>query len=139
MDKFLSAKKYLCIDVGLKRIGVCMCVNNISICLKPVFRKNRNQASKEIREILDNQNIDILIVGIPLNDDNETSLEMQRRIKHFVSLIEFQKDIYYQDESFSSSEAREMTKGIMKHKKDGKIDSLSAKIIFDRWFINKNI
>jgi putative Holliday junction resolvase len=134
MEKSLSSKKYLCIDVGIKRIGICICINDISICKQPIFRKNRNQASNEITQLLKNNNIDILIVGIPINENNENTLIMQKKIKHFVSLINFEKDIYYQDESSSSQEAREMTQGMMKHKKDGKIDSLSAKIIFDRWY-----
>jgi len=131
----MTYKKYACIDIGLKRIGFCLCINGISMAQKPIFRKNRNQASQEISILLKKHDIDILIVGIPIN---ENSQEMQRRIKHFTSLLEFDKQIYYEDEAYSSLEAKELTKGIMKQKKDGKIDSLSAKIIFDRWFEKHN-
>ena len=60
---------------------------------------------------------------------------MERRIKHFISLIKLNNKIkvYYQDEQGSSYEAKEMSKGIFKHKKDGKIDSLASKIILESW------
>jgi putative Holliday junction resolvase len=58
---------------------------------------------------------------------------MKKKIEHFVNLIKFQGDIFYQDESFSSFEAKESMKGNIKQKRDGKIDSISAKIILQRW------
>jgi putative Holliday junction resolvase len=125
------SKKYLCIDVGLKRIGVALGLNSIAVPYKPIIRINRNQASLEVLTLIKENNIDVLVVGIPFGD-NENIMATQRRIRHFVSLINF-TNIEYVDESSSSVEAREMTKGIMKHKKDAKIDSLSAKIILDRY------
>jgi putative Holliday junction resolvase len=44
-----------------------------------------------------------------------------------------QIDVFYQDEQSSSVEAKELTMGVFKHKKDGKIDSVAAKIILERW------
>jgi len=58
---------------------------------------------------------------------------MERRIKHFVSLLELNIPIIYQDEQSSSIEAKELTKGIFRHQKDGKIDSIAAKIILERY------
>ena len=61
---------------------------------------------------------------------------MQKRIKHFISLIKFQGEIKWQNEDFSSFEAKELSKGIFRHKKDGRIDSLSAYIILDRFLLS---
>ncbi|OQX50130.1 MAG: hypothetical protein B5M46_01655 [Epsilonproteobacteria bacterium 4484_20] len=41
--------------------------------------------------------------------------------------------VVYQDEQGSSFEAKEMTMGQFRHKKDGKIDSIAAKIILERY------
>ena len=58
---------------------------------------------------------------------------MERRIKHFVSLLDFGGEIVFVDESFSSFEANEL-KVANTRKKDGKLDSLSAMIILQRFF-----
>ncbi|MBT8343498.1 MAG: Holliday junction resolvase RuvX, partial [Sulfurovum sp.] len=42
-------------------------------------------------------------------------------------------EVIYQDEQSSSIEAKELTMGQFKHKKDGKLDSIAAKIILERW------
>jgi len=126
--------KLASIDVGLKRIGVAICLDDnkaIVIPQEAVLRKNRNQAASEISHFLQEWEIDKLIVGLPM--DAENSEEMKRRITHFVSLLSLNIEVAYQDEQHSSIEARELSKGIFKHKKDGRVDSLAAKIILERY------
>lgn len=48
-------------------------------------------------------------------------------------MLKLDIEVYYQDEQGSSYEAKEMTKGAFRHKKDGKIDSIAAKIILERY------
>ncbi len=124
--------KLACLDVGLKRIGVAICFDgNIVLPQNAILRKNRNQAAHDVNAFLKAWEIDKLIVGIPLDADN--SEEMQRRIEHFVSLLALDIEVVYQDEQSSSIEAQELTQGIFRHKKDGKIDSIAAKIILERY------
>jgi len=125
--------KIASIDVGLKRIGLAICLDgNIVFPQDAILRKNRNQASREVRAFLEEWSIELLVVGLPKGGSSEE--EMERRIKHFVSLLEL-KDIKveYQDEQGSSIEAKELTQGVFRHKRDGKIDSIAAKIILERW------
>jgi len=124
--------KLASIDVGLKRIGVAICLNgSIVIPQNAILRKNRNQAARDVKTFLEEWEIDKLIVGLP--KDAESSEEMERRIKHFVSLLDLDIEVAYQDEQSSSIEAKELTMGQFKHKKDGKLDSIAAKIILERW------
>ena len=124
--------RYASIDVGLKRIGVAISLRDkIATPQKAILRKNRNQAAKDVDRFLNEWEIDILVAGIPKSGGS--SEEMQRRIKHFVSLLNFSGEIYFQDEYSSSIEAKEMMQGITKQKRDGKIDSMAAKIILDRF------
>ncbi len=124
--------KLASIDVGLKRIGVAICLDgNIVMPQDAILRKNRNQAARDVNAFLAEWEIETLIVGLPLDADN--SEEMERRIKHFVSLLELSIPVAYQDEQNSSVEAKELTQGVFKHKKDGKIDSIAAKIILERY------
>jgi len=124
--------KYASLDIGLKRIGLSICLNSdIVTPYNAIIRKNRNQASRDVDIFLKEWGIDVLVVGLPKG--GSSSDEMQKRIKHFVSLLEFDKEIFYQDEYGSSLEAKNMMQGVTKQKKDGKIDSLAAKIILERF------
>ena len=124
--------KLASIDVGLKRIGVAICLDGkIVMPQNAILRKNRNQAARDINSFLREWEIDKLIVGLP--KDGSSSEEMERRIKHFVSLLELSIPVAYQDEQGSSFEAKELTMGTFKHKKDGRLDSVAAKIILERY------
>jgi len=124
--------KLASIDVGLKRIGVAICLDGaVVIPQNAILRKNRNQAAKDINTFLKEWEIEKLIVGLP--KDAQSAEEMERRIKHFVALLALSIPVEYQDEQSSSIEAKELTMGVFKHKKDGKIDSIAAKIILERW------
>jgi putative Holliday junction resolvase len=124
--------KLASIDVGLKRIGVAICLDgSIVMPQNAILRKNRNQAARDVKTFLEEWEIDKLIVGLP--KDAESSEEMERRIKHFVSLLDLDIEVAYQDEQSSSIEAKELTMGQFRHKKDGKLDSIAAKIILERW------
>lgn len=124
--------KLACIDVGLKRIGLALClVSDIILPQNAIIRKNRNQASAEVRSFLEEWQIDRLIVGIPLGGSSEE--DMKKRITHFINLVDFKGEVIFYDESFSSKEAKELMKGQIKIKRDGKVDSISAKIILERY------
>jgi len=124
--------KLASLDVGLKRIGVAICLDgSIVLPQDAILRKNRNQAAREINIFLSEWEIEKLIVGLPKGGSSEE--EMERRIKHFVSLLELDIPVAYQDEQGSSFEAKELTKGDFKHKKDGRLDSVAAKIILERY------
>jgi putative Holliday junction resolvase len=121
--------KIMSIDVGLKRIGVAYTPNgSVIVPLPAVFRKNRNQASREIKELLKEWSIEKLVVGVPFTNEDTTN-----RIKHFTKLIGFEGDIEFVDESFSSFEVENAMKGEIKYKRDGRIDSLAAKNILERY------
>ena len=124
--------KLASIDVGLKRIGMAICLDgNIVLPQNAILRKNRNQAARDINAFLTEWEIEKLIVGLPKGGSSEE--EMERRIKHFVSLLDLRIPVDYQDEQGSSFEAKELTMGDFKHKKDGRLDSVAAKIILERY------
>jgi len=125
--------KIASIDVGLKRIGVAICLDGKMVFPQDaILRVNRNQAARDVGDVLEEWAINTLVVGLPKGGSSEE--EMERRIKHFVNLLELENiEIFYQDEQGTSVEAKELTQGVFRHKKDGKIDSIAAKIILERW------
>jgi len=128
--------KYIAIDLGLKRIGLAYSAHkDIVTPLPAVIRKNRNQASAEVKKIILEWEADVVIVGIPLGGSSEE--EMKRRISHFMNLVDFKGEIFYQDEAGSSLEAENMMKGQIKYIRDGRIDSISAMIILQRYLVKQ--
>jgi len=124
--------KILSIDLGLKRIGLAISLDeNIVTPLPAVHRKNRNQASNDVRDIANEWEVEKIVVGIPMNGDSED--EMRRRVTHFMKLVNINVQIELEDESESSLEAEALMKGEIRQKKDGRIDSLAAKIILERY------
>lgn len=143
----VESQVILALDVGLKRIGVAKCINGIPLCLKPILRKNRNQAANAVRALIAESKANVLVVGIPFLDCNASSQTndsisaMQKRIKHFVGLLELESHIQiaFLDEAFSSKEAldklsdKKMRKKA--HSKDGTLDSLAALVILERYLM----
>ncbi|EEO26510.1 Holliday junction resolvase RuvX [Helicobacter winghamensis] len=141
----MESKIIIAIDIGLKRIGVAKSIRGIPLCLEPILRKNRNQAANAVRTLVLELQANVLVVGIPFVDDvskaNDSICAMQRRIKHFVGLLELESkiEIVFFDESFSSKEALEKLddKKMRKkaHSKDGSLDSLAALVILERYLM----
>jgi putative Holliday junction resolvase len=122
----------IAIDLGLKRIGLALSSGvGIVTPLSAVERKNRNQAAHDVKKVLNEYEATTVVVGIPMGSTSED--EMRRRVEHFMNLVDFQGQIAYQDESHSSQEAEALMKGEIRYKRDGRIDSLSAKIILERY------
>lgn len=122
----------IAIDLGLKRIGLALYAGaSIVTPLMAVERKNRNQAANDVKKVLNEYEATTVVVGIPMGSTTED--EMRRRVDHFMNLVEFAGEIAYQDESYSSQEAEALMKGEIRYKRDGRIDSLSAKIILERY------
>ncbi len=146
------------IDFGLKRLGVAKVVQNIIVPLAPIMRKNRNQASRDLHKLLLEHENDMskitLVVGMPRDLGIESDLDtessgaerhevMQKRITHFLSLIDFSGQVVYVDESYSSREADErlLDRGYNKRKnarKNGVLDSISACVILERYLERNN-
>ena len=125
--------KLASIDIGLKRIGIALCLNGSLVTPQnAILRKNRNQASRDVNSFLKEWEIEKLIVGYPSSSD-----DMQKRVKHFVGLLELQIPYEFQEENMSSIEAEDLIKGEIKYKRDGRIDSLAAKIILERFLVKK--
>ena len=124
--------KYIAIDLGLKRIGLAYSAHkDIVTPLPAVIRKNRNQASSEVKKAIQEWEVDAVVIGIPLGGSSED--EMRRRIAHFMNLVDFKGEVFYQDEAGSSKEAEALIKGEIKQIRDGRVDSISAMIILQRY------
>ncbi len=125
----------LACDVGLKRIGIAMLLNGVILPLEAILRRNRNQASRDLSDLLRKKNIQVLVVGKP----NESYADTNARIEHFIKLLDFKGEIVFINEDRSSIEAYENLEHLGKKNKrlaikDGRLDSLSACRILERYY-----
>ncbi|GAA8108673.1 Holliday junction resolvase RuvX [Helicobacter pylori] len=125
----------LACDVGLKRIGIAMLLNGVILPLEAILRRNRNQASRDLSDLLREKNIQVLVVGKP----NESYADTNARIEHFIKLVDFKGEIVFINEDRSSIEAYENLEHLGKKNKrlaikDGRLDSLSACGILERYY-----
>ncbi|KHL89823.1 Holliday junction resolvase [Helicobacter pylori] len=117
----------LACDVGLKRIGIAALLNGVILPLEAILRRNKNQASRDLSDLLREKNIQVLVVGKPSENYADTNI----RIEHFIKLVDFKGEIVFINEDRSSIEAYENLEHLgRKNKrlaiKDGRLDSLSA-------------
>ncbi|WP_100967018.1 Holliday junction resolvase RuvX [Helicobacter pylori] len=125
----------LACDVGLKRIGIAALLNGVILPLEAILRRNRNQASRDLSDLLREKNIQVLVVGKP----NESYADTNARIEHFIKLVDFKGEIVFINEDRSSIEACENLEHLGKKNKrlaikDGRLDSLSACGILERYY-----
>ncbi len=125
----------LACDVGLKRIGIAVLLNGVILPLEAILRQNRNQASRDLSDLLREKNIQVLVVGKP----NESYADTNACIEHFIKLLDFKGEIVFINEDRSSIEACENLEHLgRKNKrlaiKDGRLDSLSACRILERYY-----
>ncbi len=74
-------KKYIAMDLGLKRIGLAYSPDGkIATPLPAVLRKNRNQAATDVKKVLDEWGAQILVVGIPMNPESAPAVNTAPRV-----------------------------------------------------------
>lgn len=132
-----SKDNILACDVGLKRIGLAQCIQGIVLPLPAILRKNRRQASDELRALLAQRDISVLVVGLPSGGQAHYE-DTIARIRHFVGLVGFGGEVVYVDEDYTSQEALENLNHLGRQsralaQKDGRLDSLSACYILERY------
>ena len=122
------------LDVGFKRIGLAYCdplciTSNILPALK---RFENNQELKIIRNHIDVLNLTGFIVGLPLDEEGQMTLQAMD-CKNYGLLLsnELKLPFSYVNEHSSTWESANRF-GINKDK-SGLIDSFSAKIILEQW------
>ncbi|GAA9349735.1 Holliday junction resolvase RuvX [Helicobacter pylori] len=125
----------LACDVGLKRIGIAALLNGVILPLEAILRRNKNQASRDLSDLLREKNIQVLVVGKP----NKSYADTNARIEHFIKLVDFKGEIVFINEDRSSIEAYENLEHLGRKNrrlaiKDGRLDSLSACRILERYY-----
>jgi putative Holliday junction resolvase len=125
----IKNKRILSIDFGLKRIGLAIC-DPMHIVVSPYdFLLNDSNSFNLIKEIIIKENIGYLVLGFPFRLDN-TETEVTKSITEFKNELEKITDleIYLQDESYTSVNAKSLQFQIGTKKKKRREKSEKDKI-----------
>ena len=128
---------FLGLDLGRKRVGVALSHGIVAEAVKtlPYDEKNTTDFIKVIKDIIREQKVKTIVVGLPLGKngkDTDQSIWTQGQVEEH--LVPLGLRIEFVEESFSTSSASDMLES--KNRK-ALIDSYSAKIILEQ-FLNEN-
>jgi putative Holliday junction resolvase len=135
MTKYISA---LGLDVGRKRIGVAGCDRTglIATGITTVERTSFEQDVQEIRNIVNERQVEVLIVGLPYSMDGSLGFQA-RQVQKFATRLAkaLQLPIEYVDERLTSFQAEQMIIAENRSPSRNKslIDRKAAALILQQW------
>ncbi len=121
------------IDYGEKRIGIAISdeTNSIAFPYKILTINSRDEALKQVSEIIKQNNINLVIIGLPLGIESKPT-QMSAKVIDFANELKELTQVDYKtwDETLTS----EMVKNNKYiHVKKGQIDSKAAQIILQEY------
>ena len=136
--------RYLGLDLGTKTLGVALTdkSNTISTPLKTIRFNFEDYESviSELKEIIENNNVGEIALGLPINMDGSKGFAAERSLK-FKELLEenFDVNVTLIDERLSSIEAHNILSNNGKKEKEHKqnVDAVAATIILDTFLKRK--
>ncbi|MFM7886599.1 MAG: Holliday junction resolvase RuvX [Pseudanabaena sp.] len=130
------------LDVGRKRIGVAGC-DRLGITvhgITTIIRRSWQDDMEELRSLILDRNIDILVIGLPYNMDGSLGYQA-KQVQKFANSAAKQLGITVEfvDERLTSYEAEEMmrSQGISTRENKALIDRKAAAIILQQWLAIK--
>ena len=117
--------RYLAIDYGTRRTGLAICDPSETIVSPLAVLQSRESLPEKIAQIVEDESVEALILGLPLNMDGSEGSQTQL-VKKFSDELQTHLNIpiLFQDERLSSFGAEEklapanLTRGQMKERLD---------------------
>ena len=128
--------KYVCFDIGSKRIGVAVSDPFLSMALpkETYWRKNIEKDVVALDEIAKKENADVIVCGLPLNVDGTKSEQTEFTEKFIEKLKGATKlQVVTADERYSTLEARRvlLMADMSREKRKNYVDSIAASYILE--------
>jgi len=121
--------RYLAIDYGIKRTGLAVCDARETIASPLKVLAGQRRLIEEIEQIVASENIEGIVLGLPLNMDGSQGPQA-RQVLAFADRLKQRLGIpiYLQDERLSSFGAEEklQTTGLSRAKRRERLDALAA-------------
>jgi putative Holliday junction resolvase len=136
-------ERFLCLDIGDKRIGVAVSdpFNSYALPVETYHRKNLKTDLAKIGEYAKDKCATAIVCGVPVNFDGSPSSQTQKAQYFIEKLIEtLGLTIYRVDERCTTVEAEEILieQGKSRQERKGLVDSLAATSILQGFLNEKN-
>lgn len=113
--------KYLGIDYGLRKVGLALGDDETNIAAPLEVIENSDDLLVRLATMIEQENIDSVIVGLPPQRQGEVTKEFVQELKKVVKV-----PVHLEDESYSSAESRRIQQ---EHGSDVEEDALAAMLI----------
>ena len=122
------------LDIGNRRIGVAVsdALKMIARPLSVIDRKS-DKPLEQIRQLVAQQQVDELIVGLPFNADGSKG-EQAARVEAFVEQLRphLNVPVHFCDERYSTLAARDILQGQKRKRQTEPDDAIAAAVILQR-------
>ena len=133
--------RYLAIDYGLKRTGLALCDARETIASPMTVITGQGGIIDKIVHVIGHEDIDAVIMGLPLNMDG-TESSQTRRVRDFAEKVtcKIEVPLYFQDERLRSFDAEQKLAGlgITRKKKKKHLDAVAAASILQAFLDKKH-
>jgi len=134
--------RYLGIDYGQKRTGLAVCdAGEVIASPLKVLTVSQDCLVAGIAEIVRRENVDAIVLGLPLNMDGTAGYQA-KRVRAFAAQMKDRIDvpIYLHDERLSSFEAQGKLAGVelTRKKKKQRLDAVAAAFILQSFLDEKH-
>lgn len=122
--------KYLGVDFGLRKVGLALSEGEIATPFLMVNVKNTDDAFNKLKDIIQKQDIDTVVVGLPESGIRQTVLKFIQKMQTIIK-------VKIAEETLSSKSAREeMIKLGLGRKKRIHEDAYAACVILQNYLDN---
>ncbi len=136
-------KKYICLDIGDKRIGIAVSdpLGSMALPYDTLHRKNFSEDLKKICEIAKSRGADVIVCGLPVNFDgskSEQTLKTETFIEELKKITDIPIEI--QDERFTTREAHRVliSENMRRDKRKMHVDAVAASFILEDYMRKQN-
>ena len=138
-----KVERYLCLDIGDKRIGIAVSdpFNSYSLPVETYNRKNLKTDLLKIETLVKEKCATALVCGLPVNFDGTPSIQTERA-KFFIDRLKerLSVEIFAVDERCTTCEAEDtlIEQGKSREERKKFVDSLAAASILQGFLNDKN-
>jgi putative Holliday junction resolvase len=134
--------RYLAIDYGDKHTGLAICDPAETIASPLTVIDGQKDLIKKIADIVKNENVEAIVIGLPLNMDDTHGFRAKLVIRFADKLkAQLHIPIHFQDErlsTFAAEEKLNFTEFTRKKKKKKRLDAIAAAEILEAFLEQKN-
>ncbi len=137
-----QVERFLCLDIGNKRIGIAVSdpFNSYSLPVETYNRKNLKTDLEKIERLVKEKGATALVCGLPVNFDGTPSIQTERA-KFFIERLKerLSVEIFEVDERCTTCEAEDtlIEQGKSREERKKFVDSLAAASILQGFLNDK--